>query len=428
MARNGNYFSVLDADSNAEMHKYDSCTTRTPRSGSVCITATTSQILSNSPKETSDIDSSLRQVSKGFRLHQAGFACLMIAAMNTTYLKGSLNFILWIINFYKLFPIGFKRWVHLALVILSVIRESFAPDESGVGLAPSILRSSNSLNVTAETNPNITRRNKISHGVNWAPDYLMTSDPDPELSNCPKHFAVEYSRHFIKKIANLAPGYELTSWYFSSRIISNIPKESSDVHSSLHQGSQDSLYQACFACLMFDAVNTTYLEGSLGLKIWTVNYYEPFPIGFQHLIHVVWVILSIIGDSYFAYVESVIGLAPSVLRSSILLDVTAETNLDIHKLPKISNDLAGFVVYSFKPQIRTIKIHAIEGRILFIEPFAFNRWENHDVESGALAELSHVMEPNFSLGITNYIPINQSPNISGGAAPSSTNQVDGQKI
>ena len=206
MARNGNYFSVFDADSNAEMHKYDSCTTRTPRSGSVCITATTSQILSNSPKETSDIHSSLRQVSKGFRLHQAGFACLMIAAMNTTYLKGSLNFILWIINFYKLFPIGFKRWVHLALVILSVIRESFAPDESGVGLAPSILRSRNSLNVTAETNPNITRLNKISHGVNWAPDYLMTSDPDHELSNCPKHFAVEYSRHFIKKIANLAPG------------------------------------------------------------------------------------------------------------------------------------------------------------------------------------------------------------------------------
>jgi hypothetical protein len=143
----------------------------------------------------------------------------MIAAMNTTYLKGSLNFILWIINFYKLFPIGFKRWVHLALVILSVIRESFAPDESGVGLAPSILRSSNSLDVTAETNPNITRHNKISYGVNWAPDYLMTSDPDHELSNCPKHFAVEYSRHFIKKINNLAPGYELTSWHFSSRII-----------------------------------------------------------------------------------------------------------------------------------------------------------------------------------------------------------------
>jgi hypothetical protein len=138
-------------------------------------------------------------------------------------------------------------------------------------------------------------------------------------------------------------------------------------------------------------------------------------------------IWSIIRYSYFAYVESVIGLAPSVLRSSIPLDVTAETNL-VHKPPKISNDWAGFVVFSFKPQIRTIKINAIEGRTLLIEPFAFNRWENHDVESGVLAELSHVMEPNFSLGITNYIPINQSPNISGGAAPSSTNQVDGQKI
>ena len=107
MARTGNHFSVLDADSNAEMHTYDSCTTRTPRSGSVCITATKSQIVSNSPKEASDIDSSLRQVSKEFRLHQAGLACSMIAAMNITYLEGSLNLILWIINFYEL--LGFKR-------------------------------------------------------------------------------------------------------------------------------------------------------------------------------------------------------------------------------------------------------------------------------------------------------------------------------
>ena len=421
MARNGNFFSVFVADSNAEMHEYDSCTTRTPRSGSVCITVTTSQILSNSTKETSDIHSSLRQVSKGFRLYQAGFACWMIAAMNTTYLKGSLNFILSIINFYKLFPIGFKRWVHLALVILSVIRESVAPDESGVGLAPSILRSSNSLDVTAETNPNITRRNKISHGINWAPDYLMTSDPDPELSNCPKHFAVEYSRHFIKKITNLAPGYELTSWHFSSRIVSNIPKESSDVHSSLHQGSQDSLYQACFACLMFDAANITYLEGSLGLKIWTVNYYEPFPIGFQHLIHVVWVILSIIGDSYFAYVKSGVGLAPPILRSSIPLDVTAETNMDIHKLPKIShggNYWASVVGYSSKLHIRTIKLPKIEGRNLSIKPFALKLWEIQGVKSDDPAEHA----PDFSLGTNTNNTSTQS--IIGGAAPPSTTIVN----
>ena len=136
---------------------------------------------------------------------------------------------------------------------------------------------------------------------------------------------------------------------------------------------------------MLDSLNTTYLEGSSGLKLWAANYYKPFPIGFQHWVHVVWVILSIIGDSYFAYVECGVGLAPSILRSSIPLDGTAESNMDSHKLPKIShggNYWASVVGYSFKPQIRTIKIHAIEGRIWFIEPFAFNRWENHDVESG----------------------------------------------
>jgi hypothetical protein len=44
----------------------------------------------------------------------------------------------------------------MALVILSVIRESyFTPDGSGVGFAPSIVRSSNPLDVAEETNPNI---------------------------------------------------------------------------------------------------------------------------------------------------------------------------------------------------------------------------------------------------------------------------------
>ena len=143
-------------------------------------------------------------------------------------------------------------------------------------------------------------------------------------------------------------------------------------------------------------------------------------------------ILYIIRDPYFAYVESGVGLAPSILRSSKPLDATAETNLDIHKLIRIfygGNYWAGFDGYPFDLQSRTLYIPAIEGRILFIEPFALNRWGNHDVESGVpLAELSHVMEPNFSHGITNYTTIIQSPNILGGAAPSTTNQVDGKKI
>ena len=106
----------------------------------------------------------------------------MIAAVNTTYLEGMLKLILWIFNFNEPFSIGFKHWVHMALVILYNIREIyFAPDESVVGLAPSIIRSSIPLDVTAETNPNIIRRNKIFHGGNYWENYLITSDPDPEL-------------------------------------------------------------------------------------------------------------------------------------------------------------------------------------------------------------------------------------------------------
>ena len=431
MARTGNHFSVLDADSNAEMHKYDSCTTRTPRSGSVCITATASQIVYNRPKEASDIHSNIRQVSKEFRLRQAGFACLMIVAMNTTYLEGSLNFILWIINFHELFPICFKRWVHMALVILSIIRESyFTPDGSGVGFAPSIVRSSNPLDVAEETNPNIIRRKKISHGGNYWTGYLMTFDSDPELSNGPKYYAWGYSRHFIKQITNFASCCESTSWHLPSRIVSNRPNESSDVHSSLHQGSKDSLHKACFACLMLDSVNTTYLEGSSGLKLWAANYYKPFPIGFQRWVHVVWVILSIIGDSYFAYVECGVGLAPSILRSSIPPDETAESNMDIHKLPKIShggNYWASVVGFSFKLQIQTTNLPKIEGRISSIKPFALKLWEIHGDPAEHHALFTYLLEPDFSLETNNNNTPTQS--IIGGAAPPSTTTVNyGQKI
>ena len=153
---------------------------------------------------------------------------------------------------------------------------------------------------------------------------------------------------------------------------------------------------------MLDTVNATYLKGSSGLKLWAAIYYKPFPIGFQRWVHVVWVILSIIGDSYFAYVESGLGSAPSILRSSKPLAVTAETNLDIHKFIRIyhgGNYWAGFDGHYFISQSQTIYISAIEGRILFFEPFVFIRCEIQGVESGVPAELSHVMEPNFSLGL-----------------------------
>jgi len=179
---------------------------------------------------------------------------------------------------------------------------------------------------------------------------------------------------------------------------------------------------------MFDSVNTTYLKGSSGLKL-TANYYKPFSIGFQHWVDGVMSNLSIIRDPYFAYVES--GLAPSILRSSKPLAVTAETNLDIHKLIRIfhgGNYWAGLDGYSFNLQSQTIYIPSIEGRILFFEPFVFIRCEIQGVESGVPAELSHVMEPNFSLGITNHTTIKQSPNL-GGAAPSTTNHpVNGEKV
>ena len=320
MAETGDHFSVFDGYNSTEMRECDCGATRTPSSGPMCTTAATFQIVSNSSKEASVIHNSHRQGSNGCRLHQAHLACLMIAAVNTTYLEGMLKLILWIINFNEPFSIGFKHCVHMALVILYIIREIyFAPDESVVGLAPSIIRSSIPLDVTAETNPNIIRRNKIFHGGNYWENYLITSDPDPELSNGPKYFAVECSWHVIKQITSFASCCESISWHLSSRIVSNCPKESSDVHSNLHQGSKEYSLQAYFACLMLDTVNATYLEGSSGLKLWAANYYKPFPIGFQRWVHVVWVILSIIGDSYFAYVESGVGLAPSILRSSIPL-------------------------------------------------------------------------------------------------------------
>ena len=431
MAETGDHFSVFDGYNSTEMRECDCGATRTPSSGPMCTTAATFQIVSNSSKEASVIHNSHRQGSNGCRLHQAHLACLMIAAVNTTYLEGMLKLILWIINFNEPFSIGFKHWVHMALVILYIIREIyFAPDESVVGLAPSIIRSSIPLDVTAETNPNIIRRNKIFHGGNYWDFFLMTSDPDPELSNGPKYFAVECSWHVIKQITNFASYCESISWHLLSRIVSNCPKESSDVHSNLHQGSKEYSLQAYFACLMRDTVNATYLEGSSGLNLWTANYYKPFCIGFQHWVDGVMGTLSIIQDPYFAYVESGLCSAPSILRSSKPLAVTAETNLDIHKFIRIyhgGNYWAGFDGHYFIPQSQTIYISSIEGRILFFEPFVFIRCEIQGVESGVPAELSHVMEPNFSLGFTNYTSI-QSQNILGGAAPSTTNQVDGKKI
>ena len=185
---------------------------------------------------------------------------------------------------------------------------------------------------------------------------------------------------------------------------------------------------------MLDSVNTTYLEGSSGLKLWTANYYKPFPIGFQHWVHVVWVILSIIGDFYFAYVECGVGLAPSILRSSIPPDETAESNMDIHKLPKIShggNYWASVVGFSFKLQIQTTNLPKIEGRILSIKPFALKLWEIHGVKSDDPAEhhalFTYLLEPDFSLETNNNNTPTQS--IIGGAAPPSTTTVKyGQKI
>jgi hypothetical protein len=192
MAETGDHFSVFDGYNSTEMRECDCGATRTPSSGPMCTTAATFQIVSNSSKEASVIHNSHRQGSNGCRLHQAHLACLMIAAVNTTYLEGMLKLILWVINFNEPFSIGFKHWVHMALVILYIIREiNFAPNESVVGLAPSIIRSSIPLDVTAETNPNIIRRNKISHGGNYWTGYLMTFDPDSELSNGPKYYAWE---------------------------------------------------------------------------------------------------------------------------------------------------------------------------------------------------------------------------------------------
>jgi hypothetical protein len=144
---------------------------------------------------------------------------------------------------------------------------------------------------------------------------------------------------------------------------------------------------------------------------------------------VVWVILSIVGDSYFAYVESGVGLAPPSLRSSTPLDVTAETNIDIHKLPKIShggNYWASVVGYSSTLHIRAIKLPKIEGRILSIKPFALKLWENQGVKSDDPAEhhalFTYLLSPDFSLGTNTNNTSTQS--IIGGAAPPSTTIVN----
>ena len=74
--------------------------------------------------------------------------------------------------------------------IWSIIRDSyFAFVESGIVLAPSLLRSSIPLDVTAEMNLDIHKLPKISHGGNYWTGYLMTFDSDPELSNGPKYYA-----------------------------------------------------------------------------------------------------------------------------------------------------------------------------------------------------------------------------------------------
>jgi len=84
------------------------------------------------------------------------------------------------------------------------------------------------------------------------------------------------------------------------RIVSNSPKEVLDIHSSLHQGSKDN-WHAGFAPLMFAAMNTTHLQGSLNLILWIANIYEPFPTGFKHWVHMETVIMLLIWETYLDY-------------------------------------------------------------------------------------------------------------------------------